>query len=71
VIGLRLEMAQDLLVHSRLGLAEIATTCGFSSQQHMTATMQRHLGITPGRLRGSKQSNKGEGSNQAKAGVRA
>jgi AraC family transcriptional regulator len=51
VIGLRLEMAQDLLAHSRLGLAEIASTCGFSSQQHMTATMQRQVGTTPGQLR--------------------
>lgn len=51
VIGLRLEMAQDLLVHSRLGLVEIASTCGFSSQQHMTATMQRQVGTTPGQLR--------------------
>jgi AraC family transcriptional regulator len=51
VIGLRLEMAQDLLCHSRLGLAEIAATCGFSSQQHMTATMRQHCGITPGKGR--------------------
>jgi AraC family transcriptional regulator len=51
VIGLRLEMAQDLLVQSQLGLAEIASTCGFSSQQHMTATMQRQVGTTPGQLR--------------------
>jgi len=51
VIGLRLDMARDLLCTSRLGLAEIAPACGFSSQQHLTATMRRQLGNSPGQYR--------------------
>lgn len=51
VIKLRLSMARDMLNHSGVGLAEIAAACGFASQQHLTATMRRRLGTTPGRLR--------------------
>jgi AraC family transcriptional regulator len=56
VIDLRLERAIELLQHSRRGLAEIAVECGFASQQHMTNTMRRSLGVTPGRYRASTMS---------------
>jgi AraC family transcriptional regulator len=32
-------------------IAEVACACGFSSQQHLTATLSRRLGRTPRRLR--------------------
>lgn len=51
VVQLRLKRAVDLLQHSRRSLAEIAVECGFSSQQHMTNTMRRSLGVTPARYR--------------------
>jgi len=40
-----------MLQRSNASIAEIACACGFSSQQHLTATMSRRLGRTPRRLR--------------------
>lgn len=51
VLQCRLQRAMALLQHSRLGLADVAAACGFSSQQHLTHTMRLKLGVTPGRLR--------------------
>ncbi|MER6458117.1 AraC family transcriptional regulator [Streptomyces sp900105245] len=31
--------------------AAVAETCGFAGQSHLTRTMRRHLGLTPGALR--------------------
>jgi AraC-like DNA-binding protein len=56
VLALRLEHATDLLSHSRLSVADVAHSCGFASQQHLTNVMHRQLGITPRRFRESKQS---------------
>lgn len=51
VIEKRIERARSLLRHSTVSIAEIACACGFSSQQHLTATLSRRLGRTPRRLR--------------------
>jgi AraC family transcriptional regulator len=51
VLAVRLEHAGDLLRHSKLSLAEVAHACGFASQQHLTNTMHRRLGLTPRRYR--------------------
>lgn len=51
VLAMRLERATELLRHSRLNTAEVAHTCGFASQQHLTNAMRRSWGITPGRYR--------------------
>jgi AraC family transcriptional regulator len=40
-----------LLRNSSLSLVEIASQCGFASQQHLTNLMHRQLGVTPGRYR--------------------
>ncbi|RYE61411.1 MAG: AraC family transcriptional regulator [Rhizobiaceae bacterium] len=48
---LRLDEARALIVNGPLPLAEIALTCGFSSQSHLTAIMRREDGLTPGALR--------------------
>jgi AraC family transcriptional regulator len=32
-------------------IAEVALTCGFASQSHMTELMRRRLGVTPSTLR--------------------
>jgi AraC family transcriptional regulator len=53
VLGKRIEHARHLLLTSRLGLAEIALATGFSDQAHMTASLSRHLGQTPGAIRRS------------------
>jgi AraC-like DNA-binding protein len=56
VLALRLEHAADLLRHSSLSLADVAHTCGFASQQHLTNVMHSHLGTTPRRFRESRSS---------------
>jgi AraC-like DNA-binding protein len=51
VLALRLEHAAALLRHSSLPVVDIAYACGFANQQHLTTTVRRHLGTTPGRYR--------------------
>ncbi|MGA2817783.1 MAG: AraC family transcriptional regulator [Xanthobacteraceae bacterium] len=51
IIEKRIERACSMLRHSNASIAEIACACGFSSQQHLTATLSRRLGRTPRRLR--------------------
>lgn len=51
----RLDRARDLLEHSSASIAEIAYTCGFSSQAHMTSTFSKNVGVTPGRYRRSQR----------------
>lgn len=51
LIEKRIERARDMLRQSSVSIAEIACACGFSSQQHLTATLSRRLGCTPARLR--------------------
>jgi len=47
----RLACAMQMLQHTRVELAEVAATCGFSSQQHLNATFRRFAGTTPGQVR--------------------
>jgi AraC family transcriptional regulator len=51
VVEMRLQRAMELLAHTRLSLAEVAATCGFASQQHLTVQMRQRMGTTPGRYR--------------------
>ena len=51
VIEKRIERASAMLRDTNATIAEIACACGFSSQQHLTATLSRRLGRTPRRLR--------------------
>ena len=51
IIEKRIERACRMLQHSSASIVEIACACGFSSQQHLTATLSRRLGRTPRRLR--------------------
>ncbi len=55
VLAMRLEHAADLLRNSSLSAADVAHTCGFASQQHLTNVMRGRLGVTPGRYRESMQ----------------
>jgi AraC family transcriptional regulator len=49
----RLERAADRLVCSRMPLAEIAHSCGFTDQSHLTTAFRRVYGMPPGRFRSS------------------
>lgn len=51
VLALRLQRARHLLRHSTVAIAEVASACGFSNQQHLTNAMHRHAGVTPARYR--------------------
>lgn len=50
-LSLRLEKAKELLKTTKVTLADVAYACGFSSQQHMTSTFSKHVGVSPGRFR--------------------
>lgn len=51
VVDKRIEAATVLLRDTDLQISDIAFTCGFSSQQHMTGVFSDRLGVTPMRLR--------------------
>lgn len=51
VLDQRLARAMHLLQHTLMEIAEVAMVCGFSSQQHLTTTMRRLVGRTPGCVR--------------------
>ena len=47
----RLEKTADLLLFSAMPLTDIAITCGFTDQSHMTTSFRRVYGLAPGRFR--------------------
>ena len=48
LLEMRVESARELLVQSEAPLAEIAYTCGFADQSHMSRVFSRVLGMSPG-----------------------
>lgn len=44
---LRIKKAANLLLTTKLSLADIASECGFSSQSYFSCVFKRRLGITP------------------------
>jgi AraC family transcriptional regulator len=51
VLSLRLSRARDSLKESAIRIIDIAVSCGFSSQSHMTTVFRRRLEMTPGEFR--------------------
>jgi LacI family transcriptional regulator len=47
LVARRLKTAQDLLLNTKLSLAEIARRTGFQHQEYMGAVFKSHLGMTP------------------------
>lgn len=47
----RLETAIALLQHSDLSISGVAAHCGFSDQAHLTRSLRKRIGHTPGALR--------------------
>ena len=47
----RVQYASYLLAHSRTPLAEIALTCGFSDQSHLSFLFKRYMGLSPSKFR--------------------
>jgi AraC family transcriptional regulator len=51
VMKKRLDRAVELVRTTHLSLAEVALSCGFSDQSHMTRALKKGLGVTPGAIR--------------------
>jgi AraC family transcriptional regulator len=47
IVGLRLEMAQELMLSTADPLSQIAYACGFADQSHFTKVFRRGVGQTP------------------------
>jgi AraC family transcriptional regulator len=50
----RVELAQNLMVSTRMSLAEIALECGLCDQSHLTKSFRRVVGMSPGAWRRSR-----------------
>ncbi|WP_322003801.1 helix-turn-helix domain-containing protein [Paraburkholderia tropica] len=48
LIGQRLQRAKDLMIGSKLPLAEIALRCGFANQSHFNQRFVKAFGVPPG-----------------------
>jgi AraC family transcriptional regulator len=53
IVSRRIARARALLATTRRPLTDIALSCGFSSQSHMTSALTTRLGLTPTALRRS------------------
>lgn len=51
VLFARLRRARHLLADTNMSLTEVAQECGFSSQSHLSTTLSRMEGVSPGNLR--------------------
>jgi len=53
VMDQRVDAARRMLAETKLPIAEVAASTGFSSQSHLNTAMRRSLGLTPGQWRRS------------------
>lgn len=51
VLDVRLRRAQDRLKQKGSSIIDVAVSCGFSSQSHMTNVFRQRLEMTPGEFR--------------------
>ena len=51
VIEVRLARAQERLRQAGSSIVDVAASCGFASQAHMTSVFRARLGVTPARLK--------------------
>jgi AraC family transcriptional regulator len=51
VLNLRLDFAEALLLKGDMTIGDVAHSCGFSSQSHLTSAMRRYRGRTPAQVR--------------------
>lgn len=51
VLSARSRRARHLLADTEMSLADVAQECGFSSQSHLSTTLSRMEGVSPGNLR--------------------
>ena len=53
VMNQRINRARHCLQSEGSSIVDIAVSCGFSSQAHMTSVFRRRLEITPGKVKGT------------------
>jgi AraC family transcriptional regulator len=51
IVNQRIERAKRLLAQGELAVKEVAPSCGFTDQAHMTRVFRARLGTTPGQFR--------------------
>src|SRR6267143_4504220 len=47
----RIDHARSLLKRREISIIDVAASCGFSSQAHLTQILRQHIGVTPGDYR--------------------
>jgi AraC-like DNA-binding protein len=55
IVRRRLERAIHLILHSDASLSEIALTCGFTDQSHLSNLFRQHIGSSPASWRQSRR----------------
>lgn len=55
IVRRRLERAIHLMLHSDASLSEIALTCGFTDQSHLSNLFRQHIGVSPASWRRSRR----------------
>ena len=63
----RIAAAKDRLLHSSLGLADIAVACGFADAPSLIRSFRRVVGTTPGQWRRSRSDSRSQGSSRSLA----
>jgi AraC family transcriptional regulator len=56
LLHLRVDEAHRMLASGRLPIADVATRCGFSHQEHLTRVLRTRLGTTPAAIRRARRS---------------
>ena len=51
LVEARTQRARSLLTHSGMPLKEVATSCGFESEQYFSTSFSRRVGLPPGEFR--------------------
>lgn len=51
ILSLRLELAQNLLMHDALPVSAVASRCGFTSESYFSRIFKQRIGVPPSRFR--------------------
>ncbi len=54
IVRSRLAEVRRIIGNPQLTMKQVAQACGFDSVSYMTTFLKKHLGMTPGQLRGGR-----------------
>ena len=54
IVRSRLAEVRRIIGNQDLKMKQVAMSCGFGSVSYMTTFLKKHLGVTPGQLRGGR-----------------